>query len=274
MAIDYEKIKKIHKDSVRIVSSAGVVPDNSSFLYEDNNRPVKAGTPYHIHYTSDFQEYYMTGKKHFYASRIIKPTMFTGHSTFTKYTKLAGRNYQPLAAEIRKGVPKKSDYGNGVFTRYFAKNINDVEKPLYEVNSEFSSPLYEVIEVQWTLQGSRLVIKRANKQAVERAEQIQGFENISKLLTNPLEYFVEPELSEEQKLRESLGISNIFPDADGNIVIPEAGKAPIIMGLDEGPGEFKMKGPKKGGGIGKMKINKKAFAKYAKNSGGGGGGGY
>ena len=71
--------------------------------------------------------------------------------------------------EIRKGVPKKSDYGNGVFTRYFAKNINDVEKSLYEVNSEFSSPLYEVIEVQWTLQGSRLVIKRANKQAVERA---------------------------------------------------------------------------------------------------------
>ena len=275
MTIDYEKINRIHKNSVRIVSSAGVVPDNSSFLYEDNNRPVKAGTPYHIHYTSDFQEYYMTGKKHFYASRIIKPTMFTGHSTFTKYTKLAGSKYQPLAAEIKKGVPNKSDYGNGVFTRYFAKNINDVEKPLYEVDASFSSPLYQVIEVQWTLQGRRISVKRANKQAVERAEQIQGFEDIGKLLVNPLEYFVQPELSEEQKIRESLGISNIFPDADGNIVIPEAGKAPIVMALDEGPAEIKMRGPKKGGGIGKMKIKKGAFKKYAKKSkGGGGGGGY
>ena len=132
MAIDYNKIKTIHKDSVRIITNAGVVPDNSSFLYEDNNRPVKQGTSYHIHYTSDFKEHYMTGKKHFYASRIIKPTFFTGHSDYTKYTKLAGSSYQPLSAEIVKGVPKKSDYGAGVFTRYFAKNINDEETQTYD----------------------------------------------------------------------------------------------------------------------------------------------
>ena len=266
MAIDYNKIKTIHKDSVRIITNAGVVPDNSSFLYEDNNRPVKQGTSYHIHYTSDFKEYYMTGKKHFYASRIIKPTFFTGHSDYTKYTKLAGSSYQPLSAEIIKGVPKKSDYGAGVFTRYFAKNINDEEKPLYEVNSSFSSPLYEVQQVTWTLQGSRLNIKRSNRAEIERLEGITGFENIRNLLPNPLEYYTDPVVSSEQRLRESLGINTIFPDADGNIVIPEAGAAPIIVPLDEGPGELKMrKGSKRG--IGRMKINKKGI----KNRSGGGG---
>ena len=275
MTIDYDKIRRIHQDSVRIIANAGVVPDNSSFLYEDNNKPVKAGTSYHIHYTSDFEEYYMTGKKHFYASRIIKPTFLTGHSTFTKYVKLAGRNYQTLAAEIKRGKPSKSDYGNGVFTRFFAKNINDVEKPLYEVHSGFSTPLYEVIEVNWTLQGNRINVKTLNKREVERVEQIPGFENIGKLLSNPLEYYVDPVVSEEQKLRDSLGIGNIFPDMAGNIVIPEAGNAPIRVGLDEGPGQTNMrKGSKKG--IGSMKVNKGNLSKYigGGSSGGGGGGGY
>jgi len=49
---------------------------------------------------------------------------------------------------------------------------------------------------------------------------------------------------------------------------------PVKMSLDEGPAKTTFrKGSKKGGGIGKIKFNKGAFAKYGAGGGGSGGGG-
>ena len=94
------------------------------------------------------------------------------------------------------------------------------------------------------------------------------------MLSNPLEYVQIPEVSVNVDIKKRLGILNIPKDSEGNIVFnPEALTPPVKMGLDEGPGKFKMRGPKKGGGIGKFKINKSAIANYGAGGGGGGGGG-
>ena len=97
-----------------------------------------------------------------------------------------------------------------------------------------------------------------------------------------------------QRVGEALGIEGIEEDVAGNIVIT----AEMLSSISPTPtkvplgtvGTFKMRGPKKGGGIGKMKIKEGRFKKLAQQAqqtggggsssgggssgGGGGGGGY
>ena len=169
-------------------------------------------------------------------------------------------------------TPTSKDYLAGSFTRYFAKKSNDEADPIVEVTSNFQSDLYEVYSLNWIIRGNIRTLYRQNYKAA------QGFKNtrpgITKMLSNPLEYVQIPEVSVNVDIKKRLGILNIPKDSEGNIVFnPEALTPPVKMGLDEGPGKFKMRGPKKGGGIGKFKINKSAIANYGAGGGGGGGGG-
>ena len=269
--LDIDEIRDIHRKTVRVRTNAGVVPDNSSFYYKSNEFPVKKGTYYHIHYTNDFKEVYMTGRKHQVNSRIIIPV---GEKTdFERYASNPANSYTIMKPAMVRGIPKKSDFIAGSFTRYFAKRVNDETETIVEVNSAFTSPLYQVITLNWRLRGSLSSVYRQNYRTA------QGFKNsfpqITKLLSNPLEFVKIPELNETLDIRNRLGILNAPKDKDGNIVYDPSLTPPVKMALDEGPGKFKMKGPKKGGGIGKIKFNKKNFAKYSGGGGsGGGGGGY
>jgi len=273
--IDYDEIRDVHSKTVRIVTDAGIVPDNSSFLYKSNDTPVKKGTAYHIHYTTDFKEVYMTGAKHQPTSRIIRPLSNKGD--YENYTNNRGKQYSLLKPRMIRGTPKTTDYVAGTFTRYFAKKLNDETEPVAEVNEKFNSPLYNTISVQWNIRGP------LKKIYLQNSLIISGLQNnnpqVAKLLSNPLEYVRVPEITNDIDIKKRLGIADIPKDSEGNIVFtPEALTPPVKMGLNEGPGKFKMRGPKKGGGIGKFKINKGAFAKYGAggggSSGGGGGGGY
>ena len=125
--IDYDEIKDVHSKTVRIVTDAGIVPDNSSFLYKSNDTPVKKGTAYHIHYTTDFKEVYMTGPKHQPTSRIIKPLFKKGD--YENYANNRGEKYSLLKPRMIRGTPKTTDYVAGTFTRYFAKKLNDETSP-------------------------------------------------------------------------------------------------------------------------------------------------
>ena len=182
--IDYDKIRKIHSDTVRVVTDAGRVPNNSTFIYVSNGMYVKAGTPYHIHYTSDLQEHFMTGAKHSITSRIIKK--IREKTDFQLYTENRGKNYRILEPLQVKGKPNPNNYIDGSFIRYFAYTNNRSSKSF-----RLRSPRFK------------------------------------KILTNPLEYYIEPLKSEFQETLEKLGLGNVRRDKDGNIMKPEAGNAPM-----------------------------------------------
>ncbi len=270
---DFDEIRDVHSKTVRIVTDAGIVPDNSSFIYKTNSSPVKKGLSYHIHYTTDFKEVYMTGPKHQPTSRII--IRVEGKNDYQKYSQNLSVNYQLQKPKMIRPTPTTKDYLAGNFTRYFAKKANDEAEPIVEVTPNFQSDLYKVYSLTWIIRGNIRTLYRQNYKVA------QSFKNtrpeITKMLSNPLEYVQIPEVSVNVDIKKRLGILNIPKDSEGNIVFnPEALTPPVKMGLDEGPGKFKMRGPKKGGGIGKFKINKGAFAKYGAGGGGssGGGGGY
>ena len=220
MPIDYDKIRAIHDDTMRYVPNAGIVPDNSSWLYISNNRLVKQGTPYHIHYTNDFEEYYMSGAEHNPTSRIIKPIDPDEISDFTAYSSNYGKVYEKMADVFYKPSPEADDYVQGTFLRNFVKRRNDPSDPIREVDEDFTSPLYEKFTIKWRLTGRPRDVFNKNRLTVAHEEFKHP--GIKKLLSNYIEYYIIPEVSELSKQRKALGISGIKRDKKGNIVVPES----------------------------------------------------
>lgn len=208
----------IHENTMRAIPNAGRVPDNSSFIYTDNNQFVKKGTPYHVHYTNDFEEFYMTGGTHQVTSRLIKPILPEYESDFSVYTNNYSKTYTPMADEFYKEGPDQDDYAKGSFTRYFAEKRNDPSEPIREVDDEFDSPLYEKFTIEWRLTGRPSFVFRTNR--VEVAKLSNKFPKIKNVLNNYIEYYIIPEASELSKQRKALGITNIPRDKNGNIVVP------------------------------------------------------
>tara|TARA_R100000353_G_scaffold99394_1_gene72313 strand:- start:1230 stop:2033 length:804 start_codon:yes stop_codon:yes gene_type:complete len=220
--IDYDNIRKIHSDTVRVVTDAGRVPNNSTFIYASNGFYVKAGTPYHIHYTSDLQEHFMTGAKHSITSRIIKKVR--EKTNFQLYTENRGKKYTILEPLQVKGTPNSNDYIEGFFVRYFALKLDSEDAPI-EVNADFESPLYDVHKINWVIAGSKTEVKYTNNRSSKEFRLRSP--RFKKILTNPLEYYIEPFKSEFQETLEKLGLGNVKRDKDGNIMKPEAGNAPM-----------------------------------------------
>ena len=65
-----EEMIRVHNNSERIVLFAGVTKPNE-FEYTHGGM-VKPGVEYHIHYTLNKKEVYMTGATHTSSSKIIK----------------------------------------------------------------------------------------------------------------------------------------------------------------------------------------------------------
>ena len=215
--IDYEQIREIHKKSNRIKLNAGVTPDNVSFTYASNGRYVKKGTPYHIHYTADFKEYYMTGRRHNIFSRIINPTDPDDISDFKRYSDNPSKQYENLYQVPTRGKPTPEDYRNGSFIRYFAKRINDPEVPVFEVNKRFKSPLYQIYTLVWRLSGGTASIIRKHNE-VATIKLIRRIPGLKKLITNFSEFYIMPTLTEELQIQRDLGLLGVRRDKNGNKV--------------------------------------------------------
>ena len=160
--MDFDEVRRVHSKTVRVVPNAGIVPDNSSFVYKSNGNPVKKGVHYHIHYTTDFQEVYMTGPKHQPNSRII--IRLEGKNDYQKYSENPAVNYTLQKPKMIRPVPTSKDYVMGYFMRYFAKKANDESDPIVEVTSNFSSDLYKVYSLKWMIRGNLNIIYKANYQ--------------------------------------------------------------------------------------------------------------
>ena len=158
----------------------GFVTTKREFVYKDRSF-VKSGQDYHIHYTSDNEEYFMSGVSHNKMSRLIFPI----NRKKTNHRYYNGLNKQSqLYISSETTTPTEEDYGNGSFTRYFAQKANNLNSELFEIqpNDYEQNNLFRYIEIFWTISGKKDDVIRINEVTIESESEIRGNELLAKIL--------------------------------------------------------------------------------------------
>ncbi len=198
-AYDLNKmLSEEHKE--RVVNNAGTVQKFGDFKYQDGGT-VPTGESYHIHYSRiGKSEIYMTGNKHDETSLVIDRVK--GNTVFGQYVNL-------------KGPTKSADYLNkhkfevtnkhrkiGHARRYFAQQGNNLSSPTFEISkADYSkeTPFYEKIELNWSLNLNRELMKSKNIDEIERSVN-QGFTSLEFSLNPDEGYLGEEKTSKEETL--------------------------------------------------------------------------
>lgn len=172
---------RVHEETDFKVSSAGVTKPGE-FEYTHGGR-VTAGLEYHIHYTYDKEEVYMTNGAHTNGSRIIKK--IDGIKTMLS-------QYLNIKSSIRDDYPKKvlanpteADYRIGNITRYFTQKVNNIEDDLFEISEEdFNNQnnLFRYIEIDWRISGKKSEVTRDNTRTINFSSRTLGNKQLRKML--------------------------------------------------------------------------------------------
>ena len=124
-------IDDINKATVRVVKPEKTAELNE-FVYSNGN-PVKEGTAYHIHYTRDLEEYYMTETNHNKDKSLLiypkKPL-----TNFSTYNNLNKQNQMLL--KPKSFNPTESDYAKDFVNRTFVRKTNEIKDFLSKYNFE------------------------------------------------------------------------------------------------------------------------------------------
>ncbi len=197
-----EKIKIIHEMTDRKVSNAGVT-ELGEFRYDMTNGKVPAGLDYHIHYTSDGNEVFMSGGTHNSDSRIINRV--NGVATvFSQYKKI---NSVPKTAYPIKTVlsPTVNDYKTGYITRYFAQAVNEDTREVFETSKlyyEAQNTLYIYGQCRWKITGDKNTVGRQNiASALRLNKTLRG---VTRILT-PYQYW-RPSVDSQDYLERRLAL--------------------------------------------------------------------
>ena len=174
-------------------------------FYYENGKPVKAGTTYHIHYTTDLGEYFMSGGVHNSTSKLMFPLKYDV-SQFKYYNTL--NEQSPLKLSSQVVSPKEEDYKKGSYKRYFAKQANDENQPTFEVSKQDfqSSPLYNYVQLRWYVTGAKNYVYSQNSKQIRIASAT--IVTIKKLLTPFQFYRFEENLSVADRLANMMDLSN------------------------------------------------------------------
>jgi len=197
------QIKAINDRTVRVIRDAkNFNSKEGEFRYEDG-RPVKVGVPYHIHYTSDMTEVYMTEHEHIAeTSRIIYPN---GIKTDFQYYNTLNKQ-ESLKIEGHQSAPNDKTYQAGFYYRYFARQANNNESPPFEIHvSDYEkSSLYVYAMVKFYIAGDETDVSIKNRaQLLAASIKVPG---LSKAVY-PLQYYrYDRNLSVSDTIRERLGI--------------------------------------------------------------------
>ena len=202
--VDYidPAIQRINNNTVRIISDVeNFITKKNEFRYRDY-KAVKPDIPYHIHYTIDLSEYYMTGHEHNKESKIIykikSPTNFSYYNLLNKQSR--------LKISETKVIPTDEDYGKGLYVRHFAIVANNIDKGGFEISEDDyeTSPLYLYVKLNWNLTGKDAGVIVHNVRQLRRAEKI--IPNIRKLAPKAQYYKMEENLSPKDSVKKKLGI--------------------------------------------------------------------
>jgi len=189
-------VKQVHDNTERKVEN--LKAEKNQFTYR-NGKLVAAGFPYHIHYTKDLVEVFMTEAVHSPNSKILIP-ISNDVSNFTYYNTLNKQEILKLKSKFNP--PKNSDYGKGSYLRYFASQANDDNEPPIEVSKDDfeTSSLYVYARVRWYISGKKGLVYSKNIQEIQKASF--RIPNIRKVLS-PFQFYSfsnDSNISDSEKL--------------------------------------------------------------------------
>jgi len=193
-----QTIIDINRRTVRAVT--GKITKTGEFIYTDR-KPVKPGIPYHIHYTKNLEEHYMTGVSHNQKSKLIFPLKPSTFSTYNVLNKQSPMSLNPVNLQLTD-----KDYTNGVVSRFFARKANEVMSAPFEIlSSQFGkSPLYIYTSFSWVISGNRDRVRKLNTYTIYKAKQ--DIPNIGRLLS-PLQFYRGSEtLITQEEILNKLGV--------------------------------------------------------------------
>ena len=203
LAITNPKVNAIQNATER--SAKNQIAKKGEFYYS-NRKMVKPGTSYHTHYTSQLTQHFMTGGEHNSGSELIYP-LKRDISNFIYYNSL--NKQSPLKLNNNVTIPTDDDYKNVSYQRYFAKQANDKNQPAFEISKDDfgSSALYEYIQIDWHITGTRNSVYSRNIKEINRASNT--IPSIKKILSPFQFYRYVEDLSDVDELRRRLGMMDL-----------------------------------------------------------------
>jgi hypothetical protein len=193
-------IDKIHQASNFVKTNAGFT--KSKEFIDQQGAFVPKGLPYHIHYTNDKKEWYMTGGIHNNESKII--IRLTGRTQFTKY--LLSKNFElekDIYLKATSKIPTDKDYEEGSIVRYFARQANDNNANILEISKgdfELQTPFYIKIPINWVIRGKIDEVRKTNQRALDEASLT--LPKLRKLIS-PIQFW-KPSIMTIEDIRSSL----------------------------------------------------------------------
>ena len=187
-------IDQIHEKTDFVKTAAGMTKPYE--FIDGIGTAVKPGIPYHIHYTKDKKEYYMTGAIHSSKTELIFKLI--PNTNFAKYkrskkSELSREIYiDPYVLRITK-----ENYNKGRILRYFARQANDENGEIFEVRSNdfnLETPFYRKVILDWMLVGPYNEVKNHNEKQINIAKRVLS--RIGKIL-NPIQFFKPAKESKE-----------------------------------------------------------------------------
>ena len=197
--------RSINKKTVRIISDLdNFISKTGEFIYSDG-KAVKANTSYHIHYTSDMKEYYMTGHEHNKLSRVIYPNSIK--TDFQYYNSLTDDS-DTTTIEPYYSTPTDKDYVKNFYYRFFAKQANDINSPPFEVSPEDyeKSSFYNFVRIKWYIAGSEKRVSIKNRSQLRIASL--KLPNLHKAVYPLQHYRFDRNLNKTDSIRRRLGITD------------------------------------------------------------------
>ena len=159
-------VQLVHEDTDFRILFAGIT-EVGEFQYTHGG-VVKPGMEYHIHYTNNKEEVFMTGGAHTPSSKIIYKIGGT-RSNFLDYIFLKGSESKMKYPKNISRIPTPSEYRIGYFTRFFARKVISTNASIIEVSQsdyEEQNNLFEYIRLQWTISGDKLAVGRENSKTL------------------------------------------------------------------------------------------------------------
>ena len=162
-----EEIRRINSTSQSIVPN--LKTKKNQFRYKSGKK-VPPNLDYHIHRTTDFMEYYMTGHTHNERSVLIY--MSSLKSDFSKYAKLSNNKQLLYLKSTPENITNK-DYDKKSIIRYFAKKTNEPESKPFPISKEQyqSSPLYNYVRFKWAIAGNKIAVEKFNRKQLRVAKR-------------------------------------------------------------------------------------------------------
>ena len=185
-----EEMMRVHKDTDFKVNFAGVT-ELGEFKYTHGGS-VQPGIEYHIHYTNNKEEVFMTGGVHNSSSKIIE-RVGDNKSLYSSYTSKKRKPKQPYPNKFTP-IPTEGDYGIGNFNRYFAQKANNLNGELFEISEEDfqnQNSLFRYFKINWRISGKKIEVSGFNTVTLLNAVKNRGNTQLLKMLF-PLQYWNPP----------------------------------------------------------------------------------